>query len=67
MKHVARLLIFRNGMIGAFDEHGQQMPEIQNLSLPDIIRSELERMGYSVDGCRVSLWGMEHVYGEQKQ
>ena len=67
MKHVASLLIFRNGMIGAFDEHGQQIPEIQNLSLPDIIRSELERMGYSVDGCRVSVASGEHVIGAKRQ
>lgn len=61
MKHVASLLIFRNGMIAAFDDQGQQIPKIQKRSLTDLLRSELEAMGYSVDGCHVSVATGVHV------
>ena len=67
MKHVASLLVFRNGMIAVFDEHGHQIPEIQKLSLTDILRSELEGLGYSVDGCQVSVADGVHVSGEHNQ
>ena len=67
MKHVASLLIFRNGMIAAFDDQGQQIPEIQKHSLMDILRSELEGLGYSVDGCQVSVADGVHVIGEHNQ
>ena len=67
MKHVASLLIFRNGMIAAFDDQGQQIAKIQKRSLTDILRSELEGLGYSVDGCQVSVADGVHVIGEHNQ
>lgn len=52
---VTEVLIFPNGNIAAFDEHGQQIPDMQHKSVSQLIAEQANRLGYSVDGCKVCM------------
>lgn len=48
---VKTMIIFTNGNIAAFDEHDNQIAELQRRSLIQVWADFAARQGYDVDGC----------------
>ena len=46
-KKIASLSIYSNGGLGAFDETGQQMGDVQSINAFALIFEKLESMGYN--------------------
>lgn len=55
MKRVTEILVFPNGNIAAFDDVGQQIPELQRKSVGMLIAAEAVRLGYDYAGCKMKM------------
>lgn len=51
-RRVAAMILFANGSIAAFDEHEQQITELQTWSAIELFARHAAASGFDVDGCR---------------
>ena len=52
MKRVAKILLFDNGLIAAFDELDEQITELQSVRLLDLIGRHAEQCGCEIEGAQ---------------
>ena len=61
MKRVKDMILFANGMIAAFDEDGEQIPELQGNAVQ--LWAELAvSKGYSVNSCYFATQGIHTTH-----
>jgi hypothetical protein len=52
---VKTMMLFANGNIAAFDDKGNQIPELQEKSAIELWAEFAKRIGYKVEGCECRM------------
>jgi hypothetical protein len=60
MKRISAFMILRNLSVAAFDDNGEQIPDLQR-SIPSLLAQRAESLGYDPDGVVI-----ETQYGNWK-
>ena len=56
---VRSVLFFRDGSIAAFDENGEQIPQLQMKTVMELFRDFAEQNEFDAGGCEYSIQGGE--------
>ena len=51
MKRVVKMMVFSTGIVAAFDDKGNQIPELQERSIVELWGEYAAASGFSVDDC----------------
>ena len=61
-RKVSQMILFIDGAIAAFDEAGEQIPELQDMSAIELWGLYAEAAGFDVDGCKFKT-ARDEVHG----